>query len=188
MFRKKFKKLTVRPLSVLKHSAVPSCVKADEVLLLGFWILLHVVLDQLLKDFESDANERAARRKRSEADAEKLKAKGNLAFKGGRYEEAIEYYTEAIKLVKYLTALYTNRAQVGPIIQLCMKHTNFIICRFITEVLFCKVLLYLCSIAYLSSLIIQKRFLSHSQGSGLRSKHVHVIIYSKLQDHIDLSL
>jgi tetratricopeptide (TPR) repeat protein len=57
--------------------------------------------------------ERAERRKKSETDAEVLKSKGNKAFKLGRYQEAIDCYTEAIKLVKYFPALYTNRAQVS---------------------------------------------------------------------------
>lgn len=69
--------------------------------------------EQFLKGLELDAKERAERRKRNEADVEVLKSKGNKAFKSGRYQEAINCYTEAITLVKYFPALYTNRAQVS---------------------------------------------------------------------------
>ena len=62
---------------------------------------------------ELDAQERAGRRKKNEADAELLKSKGNKEFKSGCYQEAIKFYTEAIKLVKYFPALYTNRAQAS---------------------------------------------------------------------------
>ncbi|CAB3983082.1 Tetratricopeptide repeat 12 [Paramuricea clavata] len=67
--------------------------------------------EQFLKGIELDVKERAERRKKSETDAEVLKSKGNKAFKSGRCQEAIDCYTEAIKLVKYFPALYTNRAQ-----------------------------------------------------------------------------
>ena len=69
--------------------------------------------EQFLKGLELDVKERAERRKKNEADAEVLKSKGNKEFKSGYYQEAIDCYTEAIKLVKYFPALYTNRAQVS---------------------------------------------------------------------------
>ena len=72
----------------------------------------YLVLEQFLKGMELDAKERARKRKRNEADADLLKSKGNKEFKSGCYQEAVKCYTEAIKLVKYIPALYTNRAQV----------------------------------------------------------------------------
>lgn len=61
---------------------------------------------------ERDAAERKQRKEMNEKKAKDLKGKGNNSFKRKEYEEAINYYTEAIKLVKDSTVLYTNRAQV----------------------------------------------------------------------------
>ena len=84
-----------------------------------------------MKEIERDAKERADRRNKNEADVEKLKSKGNQEFKSGHYMEAVDYYTEAIKLVKYFPALYTNRAQVSCMIMIssnvhlkCAKYWN----------------------------------------------------------------
>ncbi|KAJ2913163.1 hypothetical protein MD484_g7255, partial [Candolleomyces efflorescens] len=43
-------------------------------------------------------------------DAEKVKEQGNLAFKGGRYQEAVDLYTEAIELNAQEPSYWTNRA------------------------------------------------------------------------------
>ncbi|RXW13017.1 hypothetical protein EST38_g12837 [Candolleomyces aberdarensis] len=43
-------------------------------------------------------------------DAEKVKEQGNLAFKGGRYQEAVDLYTEAIELNGQEPSYWTNRA------------------------------------------------------------------------------
>lgn len=41
-----------------------------------------------------------------------LKEKGNKAFALGDYELAVEGYTEGLKQLRDMPALYTNRAQV----------------------------------------------------------------------------
>ena len=66
-----------------------------------------------MKAVEEDAKERAKIKKRSEAEAEKLKGKGNDAFKDGNFTEAISNYTMAIAKVYTNPVLYTNRAQVN---------------------------------------------------------------------------
>ena len=65
-----------------------------------------------MKAVEEDAKERAKIRKRNESEAEKLKAKGNEAFKKGKFTEAISNYTMAINKFSSNPVLYTNRAQV----------------------------------------------------------------------------
>ena len=81
-----------------------------------------------MKAVEEDAKERAKIKKRSEADAEKLKGKGNAAFKEGNYQEAISNYTMSIAKVCSNPVLYTNRAQVtndylfNKTFTVCFKH------------------------------------------------------------------
>lgn len=70
-----------------------------------------------MKAVEEDAKERAKIKKRSEAEAEKLKGKGNAAFKEGNYPEAISNYTVAITKSGSNPVLYTNRAQVDQLLQ-----------------------------------------------------------------------
>lgn len=65
-----------------------------------------------MKAVEEDAKERAKIRKRNESEAEKLKARGNEAFKEGKFTEAISNYTMAINKFSSNPVLYTNRAQV----------------------------------------------------------------------------
>ena len=65
-----------------------------------------------MKAVEEDAKERAKIKKRNEAEAEKLKGKGNHAFKEGKFTEAISHYTMAINKFNSNPVLYTNRAQV----------------------------------------------------------------------------
>ena len=69
-----------------------------------------------MKAVEEDAKERAKIRKKSEAEAEKLKVKGNDAFKEGKFKEAISNYTMAIAKVCTNPVLYTNRAQVSSLL------------------------------------------------------------------------
>ncbi|XP_028401587.1 tetratricopeptide repeat protein 12-like isoform X2 [Dendronephthya gigantea] len=71
----------------------------------------NIQRSKFMRGIELDAKERGERMKKNEADAETLKSKGNKEFKSCRYQEAIDCYTAAIKLVKYFPALYTNRAQ-----------------------------------------------------------------------------
>ena len=66
-----------------------------------------------MKAVEEDAKERTKIRKRNEAEAEKLKGKGNDAFKEGKFTEAISNYTLAINKCSSNPVLYTNRAQVN---------------------------------------------------------------------------
>ncbi len=61
---------------------------------------------------EKDANERYERRKQNNKIANELKEKGNEEFKNENYEKAIDFYTQAIQIVKDNPILYTNRAQV----------------------------------------------------------------------------
>ncbi|XP_073255098.1 tetratricopeptide repeat protein 12-like isoform X1 [Porites lutea] len=71
----------------------------------------EVCAEQFMKAVEEDAKERAKIRKRNESEAEKLKAKGNEAFKEGKFTEAISNYTMAINKFSSNPVLYTNRAQ-----------------------------------------------------------------------------
>ena len=66
-----------------------------------------------MKNVEEDAKKRAVRKKQQEVKAQKLKEKGNTAFKEFGHEEAVEWYTKAIEENKTSTVLYTNRAQVS---------------------------------------------------------------------------
>ena len=60
---------------------------------------------------EKDANERFERKKANNIKANQIKDKGNEQFKLKNYEKALEFYNEAISLVKDNTIIYTNRAQ-----------------------------------------------------------------------------
>lgn len=71
----------------------------------------EVCAEKFMKAVEEDAKERAKIKKRSEAEAEKLKGKGNAAFKEGNYSEAISNYSMAISQSGSNPVLYTNRAQ-----------------------------------------------------------------------------
>ena len=68
--------------------------------------------DEFMKEMEEDAKQRAEEKKKREVEADKLKEQGNVAFKEGRYDEAVDYYSQAIHEVHTNTALFTNRAQV----------------------------------------------------------------------------
>ena len=54
--------------------------------------------DQFMKVLEVDAEERARRRMDNMAHADRLKQSGNAEFKEGRYEKAVEYYSEVSSL------------------------------------------------------------------------------------------
>ncbi|XP_078379165.1 tetratricopeptide repeat protein 12-like [Oculina patagonica] len=71
----------------------------------------EVCAEKFMKAVEEDAKERAKIKKRAEAESEKLKGKGNDAFKEGKFKEAISNYTMAIAKVCTNPVLYTNRAQ-----------------------------------------------------------------------------
>ncbi|XP_071958359.1 tetratricopeptide repeat protein 12-like [Antedon mediterranea] len=60
---------------------------------------------------EADARERAQRRKVKTKRATEWKEKGNQEFKAGKFEKAVEYYTEGLECLKDMVVLYTNRAQ-----------------------------------------------------------------------------
>ena len=61
---------------------------------------------------ERDAAERSQRRKEAKERATEWKDRGNVEFKEGNYEKAIEHYTEGLTHLKDFGVLYTNRAQV----------------------------------------------------------------------------
>ncbi|CAF3800334.1 unnamed protein product [Rotaria sp. Silwood1] len=61
---------------------------------------------------EKDAQERSENRRKNKILADELKTKGNNAFHQQLYNQAIDYYTEGLKLKKDYDILYTNRAQV----------------------------------------------------------------------------
>lgn len=67
--------------------------------------------DAFMSMLEKDAQERNERRKKNMKVASELKEKGNVEFREGRYEKAIEYYSEGIQTIKDMAVLYTNRAQ-----------------------------------------------------------------------------
>ncbi|CAF0871945.1 unnamed protein product [Didymodactylos carnosus] len=67
--------------------------------------------DAFMKSIEEDARQRGEDRKKRRKLADESKIKGNDAFKSGKYEQAIGYYTEGIQLLKDYDVLYTNRAQ-----------------------------------------------------------------------------
>ncbi len=60
---------------------------------------------------EQDAKERYERRKKNYKQADELKLKGNEEFKLENFEKALEFYTQAIQIVRDNPILYTNRAQ-----------------------------------------------------------------------------
>ncbi|CAF0915497.1 unnamed protein product [Adineta steineri] len=72
----------------------------------------NVSQDAFMSAIEKDANERAENRRKNKILADELKAKGNEAFHQQLYEQAIDYYTQGLKLKKDYDVLYTNRAQV----------------------------------------------------------------------------
>ncbi|CAF1262047.1 unnamed protein product [Rotaria sordida] len=61
---------------------------------------------------EKDAQERAENRRKNKILADELKTKGNEAFHQQLYDQAIDYYTQGLKIKKDYDILYTNRAQV----------------------------------------------------------------------------
>nr|XP_054760270.1 tetratricopeptide repeat protein 12-like [Lytechinus pictus] len=67
--------------------------------------------DGFMKAVERDAAERAERRKEAKKRATEWKDKGNVEFKEGNYEKAIEHYTEGLAHLKDFGVLYTNRSQ-----------------------------------------------------------------------------
>ena len=91
--------------------------------LMDLFFLISFSTEKFMKAVEEDAKERAKIKKRSEAEAEKLKGKGNDAFKEGNYEEAISNYTMAIAKVCTNPVLYTNRAQVNSLLKFWKRST-----------------------------------------------------------------
>lgn len=72
-----------------------------------------------MASLEQDAQERFERRQKKQAEAAVLKEKGNTAFKGEDYDQAIELYDAAIRLDPANALLYTNCAQAH------LKQGNF---------------------------------------------------------------
>ena len=64
------------------------------------------------RTIEQDAKERAERKKEKEARGKEMKRKGCVCFKCGKYEEALEHFTAALREMPWDLALYTNRALV----------------------------------------------------------------------------
>ncbi len=67
--------------------------------------------DAFLSALEADAEDRQKRKQQARLEATAIKDKGNKEFKEGNYEKAVEYYTQALRKVKDMTTLWTNRAQ-----------------------------------------------------------------------------
>lgn len=65
-----------------------------------------------LQSLEEDSKERGERRRQREERGKEAKKKGNKAFKEGKFEGAVEFFTEAIKEMPWDLTLYTNRALV----------------------------------------------------------------------------
>ena len=74
---------------------------------------MHLFLASFMTTVEENAKGWPPMRKKCEAEAEKLKGKGNVAFKNEKFEEAVTYYTLAISKTHTNPFLYTNRAQVS---------------------------------------------------------------------------
>ncbi|CAH1796467.1 unnamed protein product, partial [Owenia fusiformis] len=69
--------------------------------------------DEMMKVLEADAADRYNRRQVAKKEADELKEKGNVEFKNGNYEGAIEWYTKGLDVLKDTIALWTNRAQAN---------------------------------------------------------------------------
>jgi len=67
--------------------------------------------DAFMKVMEKDAEERYQRRLENTRISDEWKEKGNAEFKSGNFEKSEELYSEALKVKKDNTALWTNRAQ-----------------------------------------------------------------------------
>ncbi|XP_074660725.1 tetratricopeptide repeat protein 12-like [Tubulanus polymorphus] len=67
--------------------------------------------DDFLRVVERDAEERYRDKVVREKEAMRLKELGNVEFKAGNFEKAIDFYTQGLAEIKTLTALWTNRAQ-----------------------------------------------------------------------------
>ncbi|XP_030834673.1 tetratricopeptide repeat protein 12, partial [Strongylocentrotus purpuratus] len=76
-----------------------------------FPLVFQFLTDGFMKAVERDSAERAQRRKEAKERATEWKDRGNVEFKGGNYEKAIEHYTEGLTHLKDFGVLYTNRAQ-----------------------------------------------------------------------------
>ena len=65
------------------------------------------------RSIEEDAKERGERRREREGKAKEAKKNGNKAFKEGRYEEALRFFTDGINNTPWDLTLYTNKALVS---------------------------------------------------------------------------
>lgn len=65
------------------------------------------------QSLEEDARERAERRKERGVKGKEAKRLGNKAFREGNFEEAVKFFTDAIKDTPWDITLYTNRAVVS---------------------------------------------------------------------------
>ena len=59
---------------------------------------------------EADSKKRTEARKERHMKANVIKEEGNKAFRANNFEEAVTFYTDAMKIAKDLSPLYTNRA------------------------------------------------------------------------------
>ena len=64
-----------------------------------------------MRVMEQDAKERHDRKQAAKQKANEIKVKGNEQFFLKNYEKALEFYTEAINVLRDNTVIYTNRAQ-----------------------------------------------------------------------------
>ncbi|XP_033119662.1 tetratricopeptide repeat protein 12-like [Anneissia japonica] len=67
--------------------------------------------DAFMASVEADARERAQRRRLKTKQATQLKEQGNIEFKAGNFNKAVEYYTQGLDCLRDMVVLYTNRAQ-----------------------------------------------------------------------------
>lgn len=88
------------------------------------WAIISYISDEFLKTLEEDARERGERRKEREMKGCEHKKNGNMSFRAGQYDNAIQEFTLGLEHTPWDISLYTNRALV--MINACMILYNVV--------------------------------------------------------------